>query len=154
MSAKTGDSAESNPAVARCCEAYREAYSTALENREPKKYEEDDEEYLREAHLAGEQAYVDEMPPLLGVRNIRNFIACAAHGSAKGMLDGNDASRLLYAARVAFSTRRLRPSRKENASSSSKQAKKTASRAISEPVSAIQEPFLSPAAVAEVSPPQ
>ena len=147
MSANIDNSAESNPAVARCCEAYRNACRAQLENVGTDDYDYD--EKVIDAQNSGEQAYVDAMPPLLGVRNIRNFIACAAHGSAKGMLDGKDATRLLYAAQVAFSTRRIRPSRKETASSSSKHAKKTASRAISEPVSAIQEPFLSPAAVTE-----
>ncbi len=140
MSSKTDTFAESNPAVARCCNAYREAYRAALENRENRGYGMTEEEHY-EPDAEGEQAYADALPPLLGVRSIRNFIACVAHGSAKGMLGGSDASRLLYAAQIAFFTRRLRPFRQENARSSQKPCEKPPLSAIFAPVSANQEPF-------------
>ncbi len=148
MSAKTDTFAESNPAIARCCDAYRRAYQAVLDEAEANPYTVD----VEDAHPDGEQAYADALPPLLGVRNIRNFIACVAHGSAKGMLDGADASRLLYAAQVAFSTRRLRPSRQKDAPAKAKSTKKPPLKAVSGPVSAIQEPFSPPAPGAEPLP--
>src|SRR5438309_8755263 len=94
MSSKIANSAESNPAVFRCNQAWNEAYRAALDQRK------DDED----ARDAADYAYSEAMPPLFGVRNIRNFIACAAHGSIVGILGSAESSRLLYAAQVAFST--------------------------------------------------
>ena len=97
MSSKTDNSAESNPAVFRCKQAWTEAYRAALGEGK------DDED----AGDAADYAYSEAMPPLFGVRNIRNFIACVAHGSMLGIIDRADCSRLLYAAQIAFSARRI-----------------------------------------------
>jgi hypothetical protein len=52
------------------------------------------------------------MPPLLGAENIREFIACVAHGMLIGAIENKDATRLLYAAQVAFSAQsRAEPKR-------------------------------------------
>lgn len=134
MTAKINQSAESNPAVARCVKAWHAAY------RATEKEGEDDVECETAANLA----YCEAMPPLFGVRNIRNYIACVAHGTVIGAISRSESSGLIYAAQVAFSTRRIRPLRKQNAPSPSKTAP---SGAISEPLSAIQEPF-SPSASA------
>ena len=42
------------------------------------------------------------MPPLLGAENIRDFIACVAHGMLIGTIENKDATKLLYAAQVAY----------------------------------------------------
>lgn len=128
MTAKKNQPAESNPAVARCLKAWNAAYRATERNGE------DEEEC---AYVAA-MAYCEALPPLFGVRNIRNYIACVAHGVAIGAIDRSEGSGLIYAAQVAFSTRRIRPSSRQNAPS---QPKKHPSRAISGPVSAIQEPF-------------
>jgi hypothetical protein len=62
------------------------------------------------------------MPPLVGVRHIRNYIACVAHGSVTGAIDIADTSRLLYRAQVALSTRRIRPTQEKAAPSIQKEA--------------------------------
>jgi hypothetical protein len=49
------------------------------------------------------------MPPLSGDENIRDFIACTAHGMLIDAISGTDAARLLYAAQVAHTTRRHLP---------------------------------------------
>ena len=141
MNANTDKSAESNPAVFRCCQAWRKAYAGAIQEG---KDDDDAQDIAREA-------YADALPPLIGVRNIRSFIACVAHGSAVRMLNNKDTTRLLYAAQVAFSTRRMRPARPKNTRSSSK---KSHSGAISGPKNAIQEPFFAPTPTAQPSPTQ
>ncbi len=44
------------------------------------------------------------MPPLSGEQNIRDFIACAAHGMLIDAIDPPVGARLLYAAQVAHRT--------------------------------------------------
>jgi hypothetical protein len=70
-------------------------------------------------------AYRNTMPPLRGAENIRDFIACVAQALLFGVIKDKDASKLLYAAQVAFSTekqpspKRAPKSAPETASSSS-----------------------------------
>ena len=127
MSSKTDTSAESNPAVFRCMEAWRQAYDTSLNEGESEDTASD----------AADRAYLDAMPPLLGIRNIRNFIACVTHACLIGTIDGQDTARLLYAAQVAHSTRRTRTKEPKTARS---RAKQSHSGAIQGGKKAIQEP--------------
>lgn len=43
-------------------------------------------------------------PPLSGADNIRDFIACVAHGMLIAAIEGPAGARLLYAAQVAHCT--------------------------------------------------
>ncbi len=97
-SAATAENATSpafeNAAVARCCNASTDAHDAALaagKNR-------------ISAGLDAAAAYRKTMPPLSGQDNIRDFVACIAHGMLIGILLGPDCARLLYAAQVAHST--------------------------------------------------
>ena len=47
------------------------------------------------------KAYREALPPLHGSENIRDFIACVAHGMAIEVFDVREASKMLYAAQVA-----------------------------------------------------
>ncbi|MGO9433092.1 MAG: hypothetical protein ACLP00_02230 [Terracidiphilus sp.] len=47
------------------------------------------------------KAYREALPPLRGAENIRDFIACVAHGMALDVFDTKEASKMLYAAQVA-----------------------------------------------------
>jgi hypothetical protein len=85
--------ASANPAVARCTQAYADAMESALD-RGRHQYD-----VTREAGNAYRQA----MPPLSGHENIRDFIACVAHGMLIDAISGPDGARLLYAAQVAHS---------------------------------------------------
>jgi hypothetical protein len=49
------------------------------------------------------KAYREALPPLRGAENIRDFIACVAHGMAIEVFDIREASKMLYAAQVAAS---------------------------------------------------
>jgi hypothetical protein len=88
------------------------------------------------ARSAAQNAYLNAMPPLYGTRNIRNFIACVTYGSLVNIVDDSKCSRLLYAAQVANTTRRIRrPSAKASAS-----VQKTHSGAIKAAKNAVKEP--------------
>ena len=128
MSSQPEFPAQCNPAVRHCCEAYRIGYARAFEKeRDP---------YL--ARNAGANAYRNAMPPLFGVRNIRNFIACVSSGTLIGAI-----GRLqLYPAPLCrpgpFSARRIRQAKKKSGEPSSR---KSRSGAIQSGKKTIQEPF-------------
>ena len=82
---------EPNPAVAWCRQAYAQA---CKESKSQGNCE-------LAAERAGADAYRKAMPPLCGAENIRNFIACVARAMLTEMMNGADATRLLYAAQVA-----------------------------------------------------
>jgi hypothetical protein len=88
-----------NPAIARCCCASARAYKAALAQGKGK----------GSSDLDAEQAYRRAMPPLSGSENIRDFIACVAHGMLIGAIEGPDGARLLYAAQVAATAVRSQP---------------------------------------------
>lgn len=90
-----------NPAVAYCCEAYKRALNAA-KARGKSDYS---------ASIDAEKAYRKALPPLSGQENIRDFIACIAHGILIGTIEGADATRLLYAAQVAHATIAKEPRR-------------------------------------------
>jgi hypothetical protein len=108
--------AHENPVVARCSRAWLLYYCEARMKGESDAY----------ARLRARRAYQLAMPSLTGSRNVRNFIACTTHGMLLGALDGNEATKLLYAAQVAHTARR-----------SNSKTKKT----VREPVSPANEPF-------------
>ena len=91
--------AAQNPGVARCCQAYDRAMKAA-KAKEKSNYEAE--------KLAG-KAYRDAMPPLCGLDNIRDFIACVAHGMLIASIAPTDAARLLYAAQIAQTAARTPP---------------------------------------------
>lgn len=90
------------PAIARCVQAYNEAYEAVIQ----KPGQQD-----RTARRAGQFAYRQNLPPLIGRRNIRDFTACIAHGMLLNIIDTADGTRILYAAQVASNTRNQQPAR-------------------------------------------
>jgi len=86
------DAAAINPAVDRCCQAYANGLEAA------KAKEKSDFASEREA----QHAYRSALPPLSGADNIRDFIACVAHGMLIAAIEGPAGARLLYAAQVAY----------------------------------------------------
>ena len=105
MSSTPNQSAESNPAIFRC----RQAWTTTFEDSLAQGMDQ------HSAQVAADSAYLDSMPPLYGTRNIRTFIACVTYGSLIGVIDHQHCSRLLYAAQVAHATRRTRTPKAESA---------------------------------------
>jgi hypothetical protein len=81
-----------NTAVAHCCEVWeltrrqaREAGNSVVLSR-----------------VAAHKAFQKSLPPLTGLENIQNFIACVGHGMLIGAILTQDGTRLLYAAQVAM----------------------------------------------------
>lgn len=93
------DPAPRNPAVVRCCQAWQ---SSIEDSREKKKCDYESKKY------AG-AAYRNAMPDLAGYENIRDFIACAAHGMLIGAVDPIEGPKFLYAAQVAIGALRHQP---------------------------------------------
>jgi hypothetical protein len=86
-----------NKAVERCCEAMRRCVQTGVKSRSHSIY----------PAMAGSASYCDAMPPLSGYDNIKDFIACTAHGVLIGTIDKKKGTQLLYAAQVALSIQRV-----------------------------------------------
>jgi hypothetical protein len=86
-----------SPAITRCVEAYNRAYKTERASRR------DEIAAIRSARKAFRAA----LPPLGGLENIRDFIACIAQAILLDVIDTADASRLLYAAQVAIAASRV-----------------------------------------------
>lgn len=83
-----------NPAVARCCNAWKDAYRA--------KFEEDEFEAF--AASAAAEAFRAAMPPLTSRESCRDFIACVAQGMLLGAIAEKNAGKLLYAAQIALSS--------------------------------------------------
>lgn len=84
-------SAQNNPAVACCSQAWDQAYKKARAEGKGTVF----------SSIDAGQAYRLAMPALDGAAAIREFIACVAHGMLLGAITGPDGARLLYAAQVA-----------------------------------------------------
>jgi hypothetical protein len=67
------------------------------------------------ASKAAHDAYRNALPPLSGVENIRDFIACVAHGILIDSIRDCVAARLLYAAQVASNVSRQTSAKKPSA---------------------------------------
>ena len=91
--------ASANPAVARCCKAWSRLFHAELAEGE----------IGMVAASKAAKAYRNAMPPLSGYDNIRDFIACTAHGMLLGAILGDEGAKLLYAAQVALGSIRLQP---------------------------------------------
>jgi hypothetical protein len=112
------DPAIVNPAIARCCGAmdrtFSQAYAENLrrEGKSPKEGDDNSFAYIY-AVRAARKAYRAAMPALCGAHDIRDFIACVAHGILLEVFEGSDASKLLYAAQVASAAPAVRPAKKK-----------------------------------------
>lgn len=93
-----------NPAVAHCCEVWD---FTRLQSLNAGK------NWVL-ARVDAHKAYQQAMPPLIGLENIQNFIACVAHGMLKGSILHRHGSSLLYAAQIAKSALNSTETQKKN----------------------------------------
>ena len=92
-------SPQRNPAVQHCCAARElslEESRTANTN-----------DYTTK--IRASEAYCGAMPDLSGYQDIRDFIACVAHGMLIGAIDAIEGPKLLYAAQVASGVLRHGP---------------------------------------------
>ena len=82
-----------NPAVAHCCQLWESTGSQALKEGRS----------LVLAGVAAHKACQRSLPPLTGLENIQDFIACVAHGMLQGSILSPEGARQLYAAQIAKS---------------------------------------------------
>lgn len=82
-----------NPAVAHCVAAWTEAYNASMQGKNK-----GSEHFAEEAAV---KAYRLAMPALSSGQDIRDFIACTAHGILIGAIGPAEGARLLYAVQVA-----------------------------------------------------
>jgi hypothetical protein len=90
--AEEPDAVPENPAVARCMKAWFRAFREAKAKNKS--------EY--ESEKVAIQAYRDAMPSPAGYDNIRDFIACVVRGMLVHIINGEESTKLLYAAQVAY----------------------------------------------------
>jgi len=98
-------STASNLAVAHCCKAYARAQKAARARGKGQIF----------AAIAANEAFRNAMPVLIGYDNIRDFIACTAHGILIDAINGEQGARLLYAAQVALTGVRRQPAPEKSA---------------------------------------
>ena len=89
------DRPSDNKAVARCIHAWRYAY-----NKKRAELDEDESQYP--AEKAACQAYLRAMPPLVGHKNISDFIACVTYAVVIKAIWPSDAQQYLAAAKIAL----------------------------------------------------
>lgn len=92
-----------DPYVERCMQALYDAEKAAC-FRGKDRYE---------SKCAGQDAFKRAMPPLNGEENIRGFIACVTQGMILDVVSTDQATKLLYAAQVAYTAcrRQVAPAR-------------------------------------------
>lgn len=88
-----------SPAVQSCVHAYQQA---RLRNQASGASHDSQDD-------SAASAYRKAMPELSSYYNIRDFIACTAHGMALRAIDTVEGSKLLYAAQVALGALRMMP---------------------------------------------
>lgn len=97
-------SATSCKAIKACIRAHRYAF-----NKEFAKADLDDDEPDFEANRAGKAAYLQTMPPLVGLQNISDCLACVAYAQLIHILDPDEASEFRSTARIALAALRFQP---------------------------------------------
>jgi hypothetical protein len=101
-----------NPAVAHCQKTWDRVYRSALKQKDSKALA------LFDAGVAFREA----MPMLVGDENIRDFIACVTYGVENYVLMEDTATRLYYAAQIAYNISASRSKKKETKTDSSEQS--------------------------------
>jgi hypothetical protein len=96
--------AQRNAAVGLCCRA---AMLTYRERKE-------EGDSIAQARIQSAKSFRLVMPPLEGIRNIRDFIACTTHGMLLNLLSRDEVGKLLYAAQVAQRAARVRTDETKN----------------------------------------
>jgi hypothetical protein len=98
------DSPNRNPAVRACSMAGLRAQEE-VRKANPRQRDTFD------ATQAAVIAYRDAMPSLDGYENVRDYIACVAHGMILGAIDIIEGPKLLYAAQIALGVLPREPKR-------------------------------------------
>ncbi|MEI9968041.1 MAG: hypothetical protein WDM87_05235 [Terracidiphilus sp.] len=89
-------------AIVQCMKAWNYAYKKEAAN-----LDEGESDYP--AEKKGNQAFLRDTPPLVGLKNICQFIACINFASMNGIISQRDAVHYLANARVALAALSLQP---------------------------------------------
>jgi hypothetical protein len=100
---------QTRPAFKRCTAAWQRTFKAGMEGTDLNEIA-----AVFAAHDAGE-AYCKAMPLLSGYENIRDYIACAAHGMLIGAIRPYRSSQVLYAAQLALATFNCEPKSRKSA---------------------------------------
>jgi hypothetical protein len=100
---------QARTAIKHCCAAWQRSYDAYMAASKGSSTD-----ALFAAHNAG-PAYCKAMPPLAGYENIRDFIACVAHGILIEAIPQQRANQLLYAAQVALASLHFEPKQLKSA---------------------------------------
>jgi len=86
--------------IASCMRSWNYAHKKRAEGKNPTAWE---------CEKAGNKAYLNAVPPLSGLQNICDFIACINYASMAGIVSHNEATHYLSNARIALAALSLRP---------------------------------------------
>jgi hypothetical protein len=87
-------------AIATCMRSWNYAHKKRAEDERPTAWE---------CEKAGNKAYLNAAPPLSGLENICDFIACINYASMRGVVTHTDATHYMANARIALAALSLRP---------------------------------------------
>ena len=100
---------QTRPAYKRCMAAWQRTFNKAMEGTEGTEID-----AVCAADEAGE-SYCKAMPLLSGYENIRDYIACAAHGMLIGAIRPYRSPQVLYAAQLALASFNCEPKSRKSA---------------------------------------
>jgi len=86
--------------IASCMRSWNYAHNKRAEGKNPTAWE---------CEKAGNKAYLNAVPPLSGLQNICDFIACINYASMAGIVSHNEATHYLANARIALAALSIRP---------------------------------------------
>lgn len=112
-----------SPAITRCCNAWKTVYAAERARGTPGV----------SCYLRANEAYRYAMPPLTSAKNIRDYIACVAHGMMARTIDMIVAPRLIAIAQVAVRARRPAPGKKLARSKDPGKSRQTRAQSASRP---------------------
>jgi hypothetical protein len=98
MAADLSNPALANPAVARCCAAWKRTYDAEVRSGT----------HFVVAEYEASKVYRYNMPPLTGYQEIADYITCVTYGMAMAAIVTKEGTRLLYAAQVALAALRCK----------------------------------------------
>jgi hypothetical protein len=97
--AKQPDRPSSNASVARCSRAFNRAYRKKIDELGEGAND-------SEARLVGKTFYMRALPPLAGIGNIRDFIACITYAQLVELVSPKEAETLFACTKIALSALR------------------------------------------------
>jgi len=96
MAADLSNPSLANPAVARCCAAWKRTYDAEVRSGT----------HHVVAEYEASKVFRYNLPPLTGYQEIADYVTCVTYGMAMAAIVTKEGTRLLYAAQVALAALR------------------------------------------------